>query len=272
MVATVLRKEQLTPHMIRIVLGGDGLRGFEPTEFADSYLKLQIPPAGSPLQPPFDLEELRGTVAREELPRTRTYTVRTWDPAACELTIDFVVHGDSGVAGPWATAAQPGDLLQLRDRSGGGYSPDPGAAWHLMAGDTAVIPAISVCLERLPAGAPVQVILAVDDLEEVQDLETEADLRVNWIQTGGSPERAEEMLLAALEDLDFPKGPLSAFVHGEAGAVRAMRRHLLVERGIPKEAMSASGYWKRSRTDEQWREDKPEWKRLAAEDEVAAGA
>ena len=39
--------------------------------------------------------------------RVRTYTVREWDGE--RLTIDFVVHGDEGVAGPWALPAQPGD-------------------------------------------------------------------------------------------------------------------------------------------------------------------
>ena len=52
-------------------------------------------------------------------------------------------------------------------------------------------------------------------------------------------------------------------VHGEASAVRAVRKHLLVDRGVPKEALSASGYWKRTRTEEGWREDKAEWSRLA---------
>ena len=56
-------------------------------------------------------------------------------------------------------------------------------------------------------------------------------------------------------------------MHGEAGAVRSLRRHLLVDRGLPKEALSASGYWKRGRTDEGWRADKSEWKRQVALDE-----
>jgi hypothetical protein len=60
-----------------------------------------------------------------------------------------------------------------------------------------------------------------------------------------------------------------AFVHGEASAVRALRRHLLVDRGVPREAMSVSGYWKRDRTEEGWREDKPEWNRLVEEDAVS---
>ena len=63
-----------------------------------------------------------------------------------------------------------------------------------------------------------------------------------------------------------PPGRVHAFVHGEASSVRAVRRHLLVEREIAPEALSVSGYWKRQRTDEQWREDKAEWNRLAEQD------
>ena len=69
-------------------------------------------------------------------------------------------------------------------------------------------------------------------------------------------------LPAAVEALDFPAGRVHAFVHGEASTVRAIRRHLLVDRGLPREALSISGYWKRDRTEEGWREDKAEWNRL----------
>ena len=64
----------------------------------------------------------------------RTYTVRTFDPERIELAIDFVVHGDHGVAGPWAAAAEPGDLIYLSGL-GGAYAPDPRADWHLLIGD-----------------------------------------------------------------------------------------------------------------------------------------
>ncbi|WRL65744.1 siderophore-interacting protein [Blastococcus brunescens] len=53
---------------------------------------------------------------------TRTYTVRAWDAETGELTIDFVHHGDEGLAGPWAAAAQPGDVIQLMG-PGGAYAP-----------------------------------------------------------------------------------------------------------------------------------------------------
>jgi NADPH-dependent ferric siderophore reductase len=66
--------------------------------------------------------------------------------------------------------------------------------------------------------------------------------------------------------LEFPAGTLHAFVHGEASAVRALRKHLIVERGVPREALSVSGYWKRERTEEGWREDKAEWNRQVEAD------
>jgi NADPH-dependent ferric siderophore reductase len=234
--ARVLETRQLTPQMIRVVLGGAGLRGFGAGEFTDHYVKLRI------------------------AERTRTYTVRDWDGE--RLTIDFVVHGDEGVAGPWAAAARPGDELELRG-PGGAYTPDPDADWHLMVGDSSVIPAIAASLRRVPEGVPVHVLLAVDGTEEQQPLTTPGDLHLRWLPD-------DDALVAAVAGLDFPAGSVHAFVHGEASAVREIRRHLLVDRGLPRAALSISGYWKRSRTEEGWREDKPEWNRQVEEDARAA--
>jgi len=264
--APVERVERLGPHLVRIVVAGDELEGFGAGAFTDHYVKLQLPPQGAPYRAPFDVEEIRATHPRELWPRTRTYTVRAWDPAANALTIDFVVHGDEGVAGPWAASARPGDVLQLLG-PGGAYAPDPTADWHLLVGDLAVLPAIGASLARIPAGAPVHVIAEVDGPDDELALATPGDLRLQWLHTGG---RESDALVDAVRALDFPAGRVHAFVHGEASAVRAVRRHLLVERGVPKEDLSVSGYWKRTRTEEGWREDKPEWHRLAEQDEAAA--
>jgi NADPH-dependent ferric siderophore reductase len=251
---------QVTPHMVRVVFGGESLEGFGAGAFTDHYVKLQVPPRGADYGAPFDVEEIRASRPKELWPRTRTYTVREWDAENTRLTVDFVVHGDVGVAGPWAAAAQPGDLLQLGG-PGGAYTPDPDADWHLLVGDPSVIPAISASLARIPAGVPVIVLLQVDGPDDEQPLESPGDLSVTWLHGD-----AEDALADALRALAFPAGAVHAFVHGEAGAVRAVRRHLLVERGLPKEALSVSGYWKRDRTEEGWREDKAEWNRQVEAD------
>ena len=246
----------LTPRMVRIVLGGDALEGFGAGEFSDHYVKLQVPPDGAPYAAPFDPAAIRAELPREQWPRVRSFTVRDWDPEALRLTIDFVVHGDAGFAGPWAARARPGDRVQLAG-PGGGYTPDPAAAWHLMAGDPSVLPAIAASLARVPAGVPVFAVVEVDGADDELELATPGDLHLRWVARG------EEALLDAVRALALPAGAGQHFVHGEATAVRQVRRHLLLERGVDAAALSVSGYWKRARTDEQWREEKAEWRRQA---------
>jgi NADPH-dependent ferric siderophore reductase len=262
-VVEVVDVTELTPRMVRIEFGGDGLEGFAAGEFTDHYVKLQFPPPGADYAAPFDQEEIRATRPREQWPRTRTYSVRAWDPGRLRLTVDFVVHGDEGIAGPWAQQAAAGDRLQLQG-PGGAYAPDPGASTYLMVGDPSVMPAIAASLERVPAGRRVDVVLQVADVDDQVELTTPGDLRLHWLHA-----RGDEVLAKAVRELDLPDRT-DAFVHGEASSVRALRRHLIAERGIPRDALSVSGYWKRSRTEEGWREDKPEWNRLVQADEDEA--
>jgi NADPH-dependent ferric siderophore reductase len=163
--AQVLRTERITPHMVRLVLGGAGLDGFDATEFTDHYIKVLFAPEGVSYPEPFDMARIREEFAREQWPVTRTYTVRTWDPAQRELTVDFVVHGDEGLAGPWAARAQPGETVRFLG-PGGGYAPEQGADWHLLAGDESALPAIAAALERMPAGAVVHAFVEIADAAE----------------------------------------------------------------------------------------------------------
>ena len=177
---TVISTERITPQMMRVVVGGDALADFDAGEFTDHYVKLQLPAPDADYGSDFDDAEIRATRPRELWPRTRTYSVRAWDAAHQQLTIDFVIHGDTGVAGPWAASAQPGDTLQLRG-PGGAYTPDPTADWHLLVGDASVIPAIAASLPRIPEGVPVHVVLEVDGPEEEQPLASPGDLRLQWL-------------------------------------------------------------------------------------------
>jgi NADPH-dependent ferric siderophore reductase len=263
--ASVISAEPLTPGMVRVVLGGEGLEGFHADEFTDHYVKLQLPAPGADYDSGFNREEIQATRPRELWPKTRTYTVSNWDETAGRLTIDFVVHGDSGVAGPWAAGAQPGDVLQLGG-PGGAYTPSPDADWHLLVGDASVIPAISAALLRIAPGVPVFAVIEIDGAAEEQPLHSSGDLHLSWVLRSRPPGEEPELAMTAVKALDLPVGRGKAFVHGEASSVRAVRRHLLVDRRLPAEDLSASGYWKLHRDEEGWREDKGEWHRLAAAD------
>ncbi|MES9544194.1 SIP domain-containing protein [Actinomadura sp. NPDC000600] len=264
---TVLRTERLTPHMIRVVLGGDGLSEFGAGEFTDHYVKLLFPRPGVAYPEPFDMERVRAEMPREQWPSTRTYTVRAWDGGARELTIDFVHHGDKGLAGPWAASARPGEEIYFTG-PGGAYAPRADAGWHLLAGDESALPAIAASLERVPEGAPVRAFVEVAGPEEGQDLRTPGDAEIVWLHRGGG--QVGDLLVEAVQKLDFPDGEVHAFVHGEADLVKALRRHLRVERGIPLDRLSISGYWRRGRDEDGWQSGKRDWNRQVEQEEAEA--
>lgn len=254
--AEVARAERLTPHMIRVVLAVDPAAPLDAGEYTDHYVKLLFAPAGVRYPEPLDIEAIRRDLPRERWPRTRTYTVRAWDAAARELTVDFVHHGDEGLAGPWAAAVRPGDVIHFMG-PGGGYAPDPAADWHLLAGDESALPAVAAAVERLPEGAVAKVLVEVAGPEEEQKLATSAAAEVVWLHRGNRP--VGEALVAAVTALDFPPGDVHVFVHGEAGFVKELRRHLRLERGVPRERLSVSGYWRRGADEDGWQASKREW-------------
>jgi NADPH-dependent ferric siderophore reductase len=262
----VRHTERLTPHMIRVVAGGDDLASFPDTTYTDRYVKVLFPRPGVAYPEPFDMEAIRAAFPRDQWPAVRTYTVRAFDPDARELVIDFVHHGDAGLAGPWAAAARPGDRMLLLG-PGGAYAPDDAADWHLLVGDESALPAIAAALERVPAGVPVHALVEVDGPADEQPLTSPGRLDLRWCHR--DPARPGR-LVDAVSALAFPAGRVHAFVHGEAGLVRALRRHLLDGRGVPREDLSVSGYWRRGDDEEGFRVFKAA-QRDAGRPGVAAG-
>lgn len=261
--ARVVRTERLTPGMQRVVLGGDGLTGFAADTCTDHYVKVLFPAAGVTYPEPFDVERIRAEFPREQWPVTRTYTVRHWDPELRELTLDFVVHGDQGLAGPWALRARPGETVHFVG-PGGAYAPDPQADWHLLAGDESALPAIARALEALPRGARAHAFVEIAGPQEEQKIDS--DVEVVWLHRGDRP--VGEALVEAVRGLEFPAGRVHAFVHGEAHFVKELRRLLRVDRGIAREDLSISGYWRRGHNEDGWQASKPEWNaRIEAEQE-----
>jgi NADPH-dependent ferric siderophore reductase len=267
-IGEVTRVEQLTPHMIRIVVGGAGLAGIDAGAYTDHYVKILFPRPGVVYPEPFDLAAIRETLPRDQQPLVRTYTVRRWRPEVPELWLDFVVHGDAGVAGPWAAAAKVGDPVRFMG-PGGGYTPDPDAGWHLLAGDESALPAIAAALEGMPAGATVKAFIEVEDAAEEQKLETPGDAEITWLHRDGRP--VGEALVAAVRGLTFPAGEVQAFVHGEATFVKDLRALLRVEHGLPMSRLSISGYWRRGLNEDGWQSSKREWNEQIEREQEPAG-
>jgi NADPH-dependent ferric siderophore reductase len=98
----VVNTEQLTPHLTRIVLGGSGFETFTPNDFTDAYVKIVFVQDGTEVQglpQPLTLDSFNGLPV-DQRPIVRTFTVRDVDTDRREISIDFVVHGDTGVADP----------------------------------------------------------------------------------------------------------------------------------------------------------------------------
>lgn len=268
--AQVRRVEWITATIVRVILGGADIAALDLTAYTDHYVKLVFPhPDAGGTDLVDDIAAMRKGLPRQHWPRIRTYTVRAWDPVAAEVAIDFVQHGDQGVAAPWAARARPGERVLFLG-PGGGYAPDPAAGWHLMIGDETALPAIAVALERLPATARATVLLEVADATEEQDLISAANTTLRWLHRDSSGRG--EGLVAAVRELSFPAGAPDAFVHGEADTVKRLRRHLRLDRGIAREHLSISGYWRHGSDEDRWQAAKAGWNRRLDEEESASAA
>lgn len=247
-VLTVEQVEQVSPDLIRITAGGDGYSAFRDNDSTDKYVKILFADPRHGLTPPYDLAQLREH-SPEKLPTPRTYTIRSADPAQRRLVIDFVVHGDEGIAGPWARGARIGDTLVVSG-AGGGYRPDPAAPWHLLIGDHTALPAISSALEAMDAAAHGHVLLTVaDDADRILP-EAPTGVTVHWTRT-------DDELLAAVEELAWADGHPQVFAHGERGTIKSVRA-LLKQREVPRESLSISAYWARGRAEDQFQAEKRE--------------
>ncbi|TWD80676.1 NADPH-dependent ferric siderophore reductase [Kribbella amoyensis] len=259
--AVVRRTERVTPHMIRVVLS---CADFTDNGMTDRYVKLLFPKPGVEYPDPLDMGVVREEFPAEQWPTMRTYTVRSWDEAAQELAIDFVHHGDEGIAGPWAASAQPGDKLWFNG-PGGAYAPDAEAGWHLLVGDESAVPAIGSAIEALPAGAKAKVFLEVEDESEEQKFGGFGEVDLTWYHRAGAGVERGERLVEAVTSLEFPPGDVHVFVHGEAGFVYKIRRNLFADRGLARDRVSLSGYWRLGKNEDGWQAEKAETARKERE-------
>ncbi len=253
----VLRTEWPSAHMVRIIAGGPGFDSFTPRDFTDMYVKIHFPLDGVDYTEPLDVFALREHLPREQWPATRTYTIRWVDLESRELAIDFVVHGDEGLAGPWAANAKPGDRL-IVSGPGAGYKPNPEADWYLFAGDDAAIPAIASSIEALPADAVGRAYLEIDGEADIQEINAPAGVQISWLLRNGQGAGTVDLLAEAVAGAPWELGRVDVFAHGEREYMKALRDVFFKQQGLERSQVSLSGYWAYGRTEDYFQAEKKE--------------
>jgi NADPH-dependent ferric siderophore reductase len=252
-VLAVQHRVWLSPHTVRITAAGPGFEALRMNDFTDKYAKILFVDPSLGLTPPYDLTALRESLPSDQQPVTRTYTLRRADVARQEVAIDFVVHGDEGIAAPWAAHAEPGDLLTMSG-AGGAYRPDPDSDWHLLAGDESALPAICAALDALPADARGVAYLETSDPGEYLDATPPSGLEIVWLHRP-HPGSQPRMLADALESRSWLPGRADVFAHGERESMKAVRAVLNTRLG-DGDQLSLSGYWASGRTEDVFQSEK----------------
>jgi NADPH-dependent ferric siderophore reductase len=247
--AMVVRTEQVSPHMVRVTFAGDDITRL-PVRGFDQWFRLFLPRE--------DGETDFGAVPAHfgiggyikyltsksgTRPPVRSYTVREHRPAAGELDVDFVAHGDLGVAGPWAQRARVGEQVALIDQ-GRGFDPLDDATDFLLVGDESALPAITGILRDLPRTATGIAIIEIPADEDQQSLEAPIGFSIRWMSRAGTLGHPGTLALAALQ-AHLPTNPttLQAYIAGEQSLAAEGRRYL-VAAGVPKDRIVFTGYWR----------------------------
>ncbi|MFG3228479.1 siderophore-interacting protein [Kitasatospora sp. NPDC048194] len=276
-VLDVVAVRRITPRTARITFEAQALAddvGGTP----DQQLKLCFPRPGQrePVLPaqqddPMGWYRAYLAIPEAERPLLRSFTLRRRQPGTRRIEIDFVLHGSTGPAAAWALRAAPGDRLGMVGPSTLYAPPVPfaeaavAADWVLLAGDETALPALATLLEALPAGVRALAWVEVADTAERQELVSRADLEVRWVHRDGAAPGAA--LTAAFRGAEPPAGEPLVWMAGEAGAVRALRRRLVEEWGVPKPRIDFTGYWRHRLT----QDDAPTAEDLAdAQERLAA--
>ena len=256
MMAHVTRTERVSPHFVRLTLGG--LEGLE-ARGDDHWCRLFFPRQGQDvLKLPTSTTGLGWYLQYLATPKTRrpwvrAYTLRDSRPDVGEVDIDFVIHGghdgSTGPAARFALDARPGDRLGFLDQ-GLGFTPDHPHDWTLLIGDETALPAIAGICRSLPGTARGIAIIEIPTAGDRQEFPAPTGMEITWVTRDQSPDvydRPGELALRALTTGKLPDGVVHAHSIGESRLATGARRHLVQERGVPKRHVDFVGYWRHGR-------------------------
>ncbi|MBN7821278.1 siderophore-interacting protein [Bowmanella yangjiangensis] len=238
---TLLRNQELTPHMRRLTLKAPCVADFEQVS-AGSYIKLLFNSYGGT-----DLTQL----AESQRPAMRTYSIRALDRQRQTLTLDIVMHGQGEETGPgsnWAVNAQVGEQI---DMVGPGHlaknaAIEEGADWYFLVGDATALPAISTYLEALPNKAEGHALILVKSRADAQSLKAPKGMQVQWCYA----QEGNELLTETLR-IDWLPGRVAVWVACEFDDMRLLRQYFRNQRSVPHQDIYISSYWRRGKPEDQ---------------------
>ncbi|AWH38081.1 NADPH-dependent ferric siderophore reductase [Stenotrophomonas sp. ZAC14D1_NAIMI4_6] len=275
----------LSPSLHRLVFTGADVARMK-TEGPDQRIKVFFPLPGQDAPDVPSGEDWYAryrALADDQRPPMRTYTLRQLRAAQGEVDVDFVLHGETGPASRWATHARPGDRVVLlapdaecaESSEGWEWKPPAGVGQVLLVADETALPAVAGILEELAAQVDPPRVLAL--LEVAGEggaiaLKAPPTAELVWLPRGQAAYgqalvQAVQARLAAssvvageaLDEIDVDAqilweqsdagvaGPFYAWMAGEAGAVMAIRRHLVRDCGLDRRALTFMGYWRQGR-------------------------
>lgn len=169
----------------------------------------------------------------------RTYSVVAHRPDRREFEIWAHLYGGDGIGLRWARGARAGDPVTFWGPMGNlAVRPAP---YHLFVGEETGSCAFNALLPALPPGQPAVVVAESDWLEDQVPLP--AGATVHRVHRAGAAPASSVALLEAVRALDLPNEPGAAYLAGEALTGRAIRDHLVGERGWPRDAVTVKPFW-----------------------------
>ncbi|SJN10751.1 Iron-chelator utilization protein [Leucobacter sp. 7(1)] len=240
----VLRTVTLGPSLVRITLGGPGVADFVSTGTGDEYVRLFFPHGDDPTDVSLPIATADSWETAEGTPEApmRTFTIREVRPELGELDIDFVIH-PTGIAGPWAAAAQPGHVLGLNSPTGL-YAPPEGTEWQVLAADLTGLPAVARIIASVPETIRTRVVIEVPSDADRIALPAGANVDVTWVFSGnGHGPSALGQIVRSVINPRFSFDHGYVWVAGETVALRDVRKFLRRELELPATQFKVVGYW-----------------------------
>ncbi|MGB4778792.1 siderophore-interacting protein, partial [Microbacterium sp.] len=165
-------RQWLTPSYVRVRLEGADLHGFD-SPGSDDHIRIFFPDT-----PPASVEELRAAPSRE-------YTPLAWDADEGWLDLEFAIHGDNGVAAPWAATAELGAIAGIGGPRGSMLVTGRPDGW-LLAGDETAVPAMRRFAHLMDAEATGRIFVEVADEDHELPIAAPAGILVEQVHRGGA--------------------------------------------------------------------------------------